>query len=997
MANSLAPPTTSPDDQIRFVESVRPPLRDGDYMAEIRLTLEDPGGDAKAENRTEVVTANFTVSGDRWSLAQGLVEHVFPPPGSKGPFDRVLPHVVLKRETLPWERSPHGEGHEEPLTPSWLAVLVFVGDEVTKFETIAAGELEKTAGTEIANDPAARASVISVPRAVLEAQIPTYEDLGLNAHAREIVPADGGAGRSRAVIIGQRMAKHGSVCTAHLVSLEHAYFQDRKAPAEADGPVTACLNEAWDSIKTAVAELEGKQKASPQEARAAANQLKTLEVELRCAGEKPELFAPMPGDFPALHFDPAITDQTIQLDETRLAKLAVSKPMILDERGKRVATIEILVDILPAPKPKPKPAPAEHADPKGAKADAKKDDTTKPPPLPEALRHLFEGLPSTAVRAHYRQGLRPVYFHQSALAAHAGLSADSILDAVLPDKIWRDRLRDRRSIRFERWWVFDGVSRKLIVEANRRKEIDTVTLTLRPEVRYRFGKDDDHDPVVRLVSLHHWTFTCDQDDHGHFGTRGMAILPGAGIDGCLRLPQNDSTPAAAREFLDAGYVALPHHLRSGESAISWYRGPLAAALPATPALPHLPASSADALLLFDEPSGLFDTSWAAAWELGRQLALSDRKFSHELAVWKRAHREAQYALRRRLDAQFSIAHPLPVDTRIPATIGDWLDRLAVLEGVPFCYLVPDPRMLPAESLRFFTVDPGWIESLRDGALSIARVHAADHAQHEVHLEQLAPPPRLSGVIIRSSVVKDWPDLVVRGWVRTVRPEDASWQSVPDLGGSGLPYRELTAVRQTHLAPDILLLLFEDPREVEILEMHVQPQMLHFGLEGEDGHWHKDVRDPNTGLFVQTVVKASLSVKELTPHIEAQSDKTIQDALKRRAARWKEGRREWEGKELLDLQAGIPSAGTTLDEESARKVAKILYDAAHKLPSNETVPIEGICWRGDESAGVLDLFNLFQLLSDSLRAVNDGRAVTTGEFALTMLDSPAIVRVLRKFA
>jgi hypothetical protein len=28
------------------------------------------------------------------------------------------------------------------------------------------------------------------------------------------------------------------------------------------------------------------------------------------------------------------------------------------------------------------------------------------------------------------------------------------------------------------------------------------------------------------------------------------------------------------------------------------------------------------------------------------------------------------------------------------------------------------------------------------------------------------------VIIRSSVVKDWPDLVVRGWVRTVRPEDA---------------------------------------------------------------------------------------------------------------------------------------------------------------------------------------------------------------------------------
>lgn len=968
MANSLAPPTTSPKDQIRFVESVRPPLRDGDYMAEITLTLEDPGGDAKPENRTEVVTANFTVSGDRWSLAQGLVEHVFPPPGSRGPFDRVLPHVVLQRETLPWERSPHGEGHEEPLTPSWLAVLVFVGDEVTKFETITAAELEKTSSAEIVHDSAARASVIHVSRAALEAQIPTYEELGLNAHARQIVPADGGAARSRAVIIGQRMAQHGSVCTAHLVSLEHAYFQDRKAKAAADGPVTACLNEAWDSIKTMVAKLEAK----PQ-ARAATHQLKTLEVELRCVGEKPELFAPMAGDYQALHFDPAIVDQTVPLDEKRLAKLTVSRPVILDERGRRVETIEILVDILQAPTP-------------------------KPAPLPKVLRPLFEGLPPTAVRAHYRQGLPPVYFHSSVLADHAGLSADAILDAVLPDKVWRDRLRERRSIRLERWWVFDGVSRKLIVEASRRKEIDSVTLTLRPEVRYRFGKDDDREPMVRLVSLHHWTFTCDQDDHGHFGTRGKAILPGADIDGCLRLPQSETTPAVAREFLDAGYVALPHHLRSGELAISWYRGPLAAALPPTPELPQLPASSADALLLFDEATGLFDTAWAAAWELGRQLALSDRKFSHELGIWKRAHREAQYALRRRLDAQFSIAHPIPVDAQIPASIRDWLERLALLEGVPFCYLVPDPRMLPAESLRFFSVDPGWVESLRDGALSIARVHSSDHAQHEVHLEQLAPPPRLSGVIIRSSVAKDWPDLVVRGWVRTGSREDVSWKSAPDLGGDKMSYRELTAVRQAHLAPDLLLVLFEDASEVEILEMHVQPQMLHFGLEGEAGHWHKDIRDPKTGKIAQTVVKASLSADELSKHIAAQSDEAITDALNRRVARWKGGLREWEGKELRDLQAGIPSANTTLDEESARKVAKILYDAADKSSTkNEVVPIEGICWRGDESAGVLDLSNVFQLLSDSLRAVNDGRAVTTGEFALTMLDSPAVVRVLRTFA
>ncbi len=50
----------------------------------------------------------------------------------------------------------------------------------------------------------------------------------------------------------------------------------------------------------------------------------------------------------------------------------------------------------------------------------------------------------------------------------------------------------------------------------------------------------------------------------------------------------------------------------------------------------------------------------------------------------------------------------------------WLGRLTLLYGVPFHYLVPDEKMLPAESLRFFYVDPLWMEALLDGALSIGR-------------------------------------------------------------------------------------------------------------------------------------------------------------------------------------------------------------------------------------------------------------------------------------
>src|SRR5258708_35921884 len=58
--------------------------------------------------------------------------------------------------------------------------------------------------------------------------------------------------------------------------------------------------------------------------------------------------------------------------------------------------------------------------------------------------------------------------------------------------------------------------------------------------------------------------------------------------------------------------------------------------------------------------------------------------------------------------------PIPEDTKT------WLGRLTLLYGVPFQYLVPDERMRAAESLRFFYVDPLWMEALLDGALSIGR-------------------------------------------------------------------------------------------------------------------------------------------------------------------------------------------------------------------------------------------------------------------------------------
>jgi hypothetical protein len=65
---------------------------------------------------------------------------------------------------------------------------------------------------------------------------------------------------------------------------------------------------------------------------------------------------------------------------------------------------------------------------------------------------------------------------------------------------------------------------------------------------------------------------------------------------------------------------------------------------------------------------------------------------------------------------------------IPAAVTTFLGELSLLKGVPLYNLIPSERYLPLNvfgllkqrgSLKFFWLDPEWIESLLNGALSIA--------------------------------------------------------------------------------------------------------------------------------------------------------------------------------------------------------------------------------------------------------------------------------------
>jgi hypothetical protein len=179
------------------------------------------------------------------------------------------------------------------------------------------------------------------------------------------------------------------------------------------------------------------------------------------------------------------------------------------------------------------------------------------------------------------------------------------------------------------------------------------------------------------------------------------------------------------------------------------------------------------------------------------------------------------------------APPPPDPPRLPQEVLTWLTQLNLLYGVPFEYLVADPRLLPPESLRFFFVDRNWTDRLTDGALSVGtastredvfnnQFYAAIYAQVDESLTRLRASLRgedapagsagtLTGLLFRSVVVGAWPGLEV----------------YPSAGG-----QPLRILRMDHLSPDVLLCIFDGvPDSVEIVE---PGEGLHFGVVGGAG-------------------------------------------------------------------------------------------------------------------------------------------------------------------
>jgi len=192
---------------------------------------------------------------------------------------------------------------------------------------------------------------------------------------------------------------------------------------------------------------------------------------------------------------------------------------------------------------------------------------------------------------------------------------------------------------------------------------------------------------------------------------------------------------------------------------------------------------------------------------------------------------------------------------MPPYMEQFLSLLRLLVGVPFDYLVPDARLLPDESIRFFYLDRSWSDRLVDGAVAVGKIGTREQAHHQAHaaavhqqLDQTerivrtlqikafadfdkhkadndqnqSPGDIITGFLLRSAAVVGWPHMDVRAYDIDVpersNPDDPNTELDPS--DPNVAKHQLKTLRLELLSPSVMLALFQGiPQLVYIEEPH----------------------------------------------------------------------------------------------------------------------------------------------------------------------------------
>ena len=191
---------------------------------------------------------------------------------------------------------------------------------------------------------------------------------------------------------------------------------------------------------------------------------------------------------------------------------------------------------------------------------------------------------------------------------------------------------------------------------------------------------------------------------------------------------------------------------------------------------------------------------------------------------------------------------------MPPYMESFLAHLRLLVGVPFVYLIPDPRLLPDESIRFFYLDRSWTDRLVDGSVTVGKIGSREQAHHHAHgdavsrnldvsermvrslqrgrddfakvreqvyAKHFVPTTLVTGFLMRSGAVSGWPHMDVRAYSeRLGEPFDVASPSAVA--------KQLPLLRLERLSPGVLFALFIGvPALVTLEEPHHGVQ---FGID-----------------------------------------------------------------------------------------------------------------------------------------------------------------------
>lgn len=227
---------------LAFYDNYLPSVKDGVYTINASLSID---GIDTGQSLTNPITQDFEVRGLQFSLPQTEVHSVFPPANGTSNYGQFLPHIVLNKRAIPWERNFDPNDTSKP----WVCLLVFAEGEIELDPSTNSALHTQSVSDFLAPDNAvvkpdirtasvphdvlsSNCSSIVINKEMFEALVPRVDELKYLTHVRQvniqdqaILDIDDKGWFS--VIAGNRLLKvHSNKPTryhVHLVSLEGYY------------------------------------------------------------------------------------------------------------------------------------------------------------------------------------------------------------------------------------------------------------------------------------------------------------------------------------------------------------------------------------------------------------------------------------------------------------------------------------------------------------------------------------------------------------------------------------------------------------------------------------------------------------------------------------------------------------------------------------------------------------------------------------------------------